>query len=300
VLILEEHVISIRGDSIFAHHIDWKHTTPISFQAKSNPLANRWRPKPIQSQKKKKKKKLVTFRSLPSLIHFNLPSNFSNLSADKRVMHTSSIGSLVDLRSPLHYYGQRDVLLAILSPSPNRTTWNRQRSFICVASSSSSSVAQPEAPSATVEDAGASRKLKKYSRVTQPKSQGGSQAVLYGVGLSEEDMSKPQVGISSVWYEGNTCNMHLLQLAEAVKEGVTEAGMVGFHFNTVGEKKNVEFEDPVHEDEDIGANKNNVEFEDPVHEHEDIGANIGRVVHEFEGFFGNHIINGYVVVGIRG
>ncbi|KAK9284871.1 hypothetical protein L1049_024051 [Liquidambar formosana] len=47
-------------------------------------------------------------------------------------------------------------------------------------------------------------------------------------------MDKPQIGISSVWYEGNTCNMHLLKLAEAVKEGVREAGMVGFRFNTIG------------------------------------------------------------------
>lgn len=47
-------------------------------------------------------------------------------------------------------------------------------------------------------------------------------------------MKKPQIGISSVWYEGNTCNMHLLSLAEAVKEGVVEAGMVGFRFNTIG------------------------------------------------------------------
>lgn len=47
-------------------------------------------------------------------------------------------------------------------------------------------------------------------------------------------MSKPQIGISSVWYEGNTCNMHLLKLAEAVKEGVQEANMVGFRFNTIG------------------------------------------------------------------
>ncbi|KAH9602736.1 hypothetical protein KSS87_020442 [Heliosperma pusillum] len=78
-------------------------------------------------------------------------------------------------------------------------------------------------------------KLNKYSsRITEPKSQGASQAVLYGVGLSKEDMSKPQVGISSVWYEGNTCNMHLLKLAEAVKEGVQEAGMIGFRFNTIG------------------------------------------------------------------
>ncbi|WCJ24219.1 Dihydroxy-acid dehydratase [Euphorbia peplus] len=78
-------------------------------------------------------------------------------------------------------------------------------------------------------------KLNKYSsRVTEPKSQGGSQAILHGVGLSDEDMSKAQIGISSVWYEGNTCNMHLLKLSEAVKEGVQDAGMVGFRFNTIG------------------------------------------------------------------
>ena len=58
--------------------------------------------------------------------------------------------------------------------------------------------------------------------------------MLFGVGLSEEELSKPQVGISSVWYEGNPCNMHLLRLSEAVKEGVREAGMVGFRFNTIG------------------------------------------------------------------
>ncbi|KAI3716426.1 hypothetical protein L1987_67296 [Smallanthus sonchifolius] len=78
-------------------------------------------------------------------------------------------------------------------------------------------------------------KLNKYSsRITEPKSQGASQAVLYGVGLSDEDLKKPQIGISSVWYEGNTCNMHLLKLAEAVKEGVEDAGMIGFRFNTIG------------------------------------------------------------------
>lgn len=77
--------------------------------------------------------------------------------------------------------------------------------------------------------------LNKYSsRITEPKSQGGSQAILHGVGLSDEDLSKPQIGISSVWYEGNTCNMHLLRLSEAVKEGVNEAGMVEFRFNTIG------------------------------------------------------------------
>jgi dihydroxy-acid dehydratase len=80
-----------------------------------------------------------------------------------------------------------------------------------------------------------SQPLNKYSsRVTQPKSQGASQAMLYATGLTEQDMSKPEVGISSVWFEGNPCNMHLLDLAQAVKEGVQAAGLVGFRFNTIG------------------------------------------------------------------
>ena len=80
-----------------------------------------------------------------------------------------------------------------------------------------------------------SKKLNKYSsRITEPKSQGASQAMLYGTGMSEEDMRKAQVGISSVWYEGNTCNMHLLDLAKQVKDGVIAAGLVGMRFNTVG------------------------------------------------------------------
>ena len=80
-----------------------------------------------------------------------------------------------------------------------------------------------------------SKKLNKYSsRITEPKSQGASQAMLYGAGMSEEDMRKAQVGISSVWYEGNTCNMHLLDLAKKVKDGVIAAGLVGMRFNTVG------------------------------------------------------------------
>src|ERR1044072_6237275 len=77
--------------------------------------------------------------------------------------------------------------------------------------------------------------LNKYaSRITQPKSQGASQAMLYGTGMTREDMQKPQVGISSVWYEGNTCNMHLDKLAARVKEGVVAAGLVGMRFNTTG------------------------------------------------------------------
>src|SRR3954471_7620828 len=77
--------------------------------------------------------------------------------------------------------------------------------------------------------------LNKYSsHITQPKSRGGSQAMLIGTGLSLDDLNKAQVGIASVWYEGNTCNMHLNKLADKVKEGVQGAGLVGMRFNTIG------------------------------------------------------------------
>jgi dihydroxy-acid dehydratase len=71
-------------------------------------------------------------------------------------------------------------------------------------------------------------------RITQPKSQGASQAMLYATGLTEADMDKGQVGIASCWYEGNSCNMHLDGLAAHVKEGVVAAGLVGMRFNTIG------------------------------------------------------------------
>lgn len=77
--------------------------------------------------------------------------------------------------------------------------------------------------------------LNKFSRrITQPRSQGASQAMLYATGMTPEDMNKPQIGISSVWYEGNSCNMHLLDLAAKVKEGIEAAGLVGLRFNTIG------------------------------------------------------------------
>ena len=77
--------------------------------------------------------------------------------------------------------------------------------------------------------------MNKYSsRVTQPRSQGASQAMLYGAGLTDADLQKPQVGVCSMWYEGNTCNMHLDRLAIHVKEGVQGAGLVGLRFNTIG------------------------------------------------------------------
>ena len=78
-------------------------------------------------------------------------------------------------------------------------------------------------------------KLNRVSaRITQPKSQGASQAMLYATGLTPADMSKAQIGIASVWFEGNPCNMHLLGLGDAVKQGVSAAGMIGMRFNTIG------------------------------------------------------------------
>ena len=77
--------------------------------------------------------------------------------------------------------------------------------------------------------------LNRYSsRITQPRSQGASQAMLLGTGLQPADLDKPQVGIASMWYEGNTCNMHLNTLAAKVREGVVAAGMVGMRFNSIG------------------------------------------------------------------
>jgi dihydroxy-acid dehydratase len=71
-------------------------------------------------------------------------------------------------------------------------------------------------------------------RITQPKKQGASQAMLYATGLTEADMDKAQVGIASCWYEGNSCNMHLNDLAAYVKEGVVAAELVAMRFNTIG------------------------------------------------------------------
>ncbi len=77
--------------------------------------------------------------------------------------------------------------------------------------------------------------INRYSaRITQPKSQGASQAQLYALGFTETDMDKAQVGIASVWYEGNNCNMHLLELAAEAKQGVEGNDMKGLRFNTIG------------------------------------------------------------------
>jgi dihydroxy-acid dehydratase len=86
-----------------------------------------------------------------------------------------------------------------------------------------------------VDDPAMNDTMNKFSRrVTQPRSQGASQAMLYGTGLTDADLQKPQVGICSLWYEGNTCNMHLDGLAGHVKVGVQAAGLVGMRFNTIG------------------------------------------------------------------
>ena len=77
--------------------------------------------------------------------------------------------------------------------------------------------------------------LNKYSkRLTQDESQPASQAMLYAVGLTDEDMRKAQVGIASTGYDGNPCNMHLNNLAAEVKVESKIAGLVGLGFNTIG------------------------------------------------------------------
>lgn len=77
--------------------------------------------------------------------------------------------------------------------------------------------------------------LNKYSKtLTQDETQPAAQAMLYGIGLTDEDLKKAQVGIASMGYDGNTCNMHLNDLAKIVKEGVWANELVGLIFNTIG------------------------------------------------------------------
>ncbi len=83
--------------------------------------------------------------------------------------------------------------------------------------------------------AASAKRLNPFSgQITEPASQGASQAMLMATGLSWEDLKKPQVGIGSMWFEGNPCNMHLGDLAAHVKRGVEKAGCVGMRFNTIG------------------------------------------------------------------
>ena len=77
--------------------------------------------------------------------------------------------------------------------------------------------------------------LNKHSKtITQDPSQPASQAMLYGIGLTEEQLTKPFIGIASMGYDGNTCNMHLNHLASLIKKEVNNEEMVGLIFNTIG------------------------------------------------------------------
>ncbi|KAI5474617.1 dihydroxy-acid dehydratase [Pseudohyphozyma bogoriensis] len=79
--------------------------------------------------------------------------------------------------------------------------------------------------------------MNRYSRIiTADKTQGASQAMLYATGGidSEADLAKPMVGVANVWYEGNPCNMHVLRLGQRIKESLTNAGITGYGFGTVG------------------------------------------------------------------
>eukprot|EP01036_Dinobryon_divergens_P026894 gene26894-35589_t len=82
----------------------------------------------------------------------------------------------------------------------------------------------------SAEDTGSEKTvLNKYSRtITEPPSQGASQAMLYATGLTSSTIHNPQVGICSVWFEGNPCNMHLLDLSASVKEGMQPAGLIQY------------------------------------------------------------------------
>jgi dihydroxy-acid dehydratase len=74
--------------------------------------------------------------------------------------------------------------------------------------------------------------LNKYSKtITQDSTQPAAQAMLYGIGLTEADLNKAQVGIVSMGYDGNTCNMHLNELAQVVKAGVWQHDLVGLIFH---------------------------------------------------------------------
>jgi len=77
--------------------------------------------------------------------------------------------------------------------------------------------------------------INKYSRIfTQDETQPAAKAMLYGIGLTDADMEKAQVGIASMGYDGNTCNMHLNDLAQVVKKGIWNSDLVGLTFGTIG------------------------------------------------------------------
>lgn len=84
-------------------------------------------------------------------------------------------------------------------------------------------------------DTTAAIELNKYSKTfTQDPTQPAAQAMLYGIGLTDDDMRKAQVGVASMGYDGNTCNMHLNDLAKLVKQGIWDEDLVGLIFHTIG------------------------------------------------------------------
>jgi len=81
----------------------------------------------------------------------------------------------------------------------------------------------------------AATELNRYSKtLTQDPTQPAAQAMLYGIGLTDDDLKKAQVGVVSMGYDGNTCNMHLNDLAKLVKQGVWKENLVGLIFHTIG------------------------------------------------------------------
>src|SRR5271154_5512679 len=87
----------------------------------------------------------------------------------------------------------------------------------------------------TTTDTLAATELNRYSKtLTQDPTQPAAQAMLYGIGLTDDDLKKAQVGVASMGYDGNTCNMHLNDLAKLVKKGVWDSNLVGLIFNTIG------------------------------------------------------------------
>src|SRR5271154_1457896 len=87
----------------------------------------------------------------------------------------------------------------------------------------------------TTTDTLAATELNRYSKtLTQDPTQPAAQAMLYGIGFTDEDMKKAQVGVASMGYDGNTCNMHLNDLAKLVKQGIWDEDLVGLIFNTIG------------------------------------------------------------------
>lgn len=77
--------------------------------------------------------------------------------------------------------------------------------------------------------------LNKYSKtITLDPTQPAAQAMFYGIGLTDADLQKAQVGIASMGYDGNTCNMHLNELAAIIKKSIWDNDLVGLTFHTIG------------------------------------------------------------------